>query len=113
MWDMLRVATTSDPPARVGLVHPAVSGGRQMTFATNCLRASGIIRKQLVQLDSVMHPSSQHHHHQHQFQLQQQQQQQSAPGDERQRTPRSELHSAVAAIVLKVVSLEKRMCKLR
>lgn len=29
-----------------------------MTFATNCLRASGIIRKQLVQLDSVMHPSA-------------------------------------------------------
>lgn len=27
-----------------------------MTFTTNCLRASGIIRKQLVQLDSVMHP---------------------------------------------------------
>jgi len=28
-----------------------------MTFATSCLRASGIIRKQLVQLDSVMHPA--------------------------------------------------------
>jgi len=27
-----------------------------MTFTTNCLRASGIIRKQLVQLDTVMHP---------------------------------------------------------
>ena len=29
-----------------------------MTFTTNCLRASGIIRKQLVQLDTVMHPPS-------------------------------------------------------
>ena len=38
---------------------PAVRA--DMTFATNCLQASGIIRKQLVQLDSLMHPSSQQH----------------------------------------------------
>ena len=28
------------------------------SFTTNCLRASGIIRKQLVQIDTVMHPPS-------------------------------------------------------
>jgi len=74
-------------------VYP-VSGDGEMTFATNCLRASGIIRKQLVQLDSVMHPPQSQHHLQQQYQQQQQQQQQrSAPGDDPQRsavTPRSE-----------------------
>jgi len=29
-----------------------------MSFATSCLRGSGIIRKQLVQLDNVLHPQS-------------------------------------------------------
>ena len=38
----------------------AQSPAPDMTFATNCLRASGIIRKQLVQLDSVMHPPTSH-----------------------------------------------------
>jgi len=35
---------------------PVYSAASNMTFTTNCLRASGIIRKQLVHLDSVMHP---------------------------------------------------------
>jgi len=46
---------------------PAVRA--DMTFATNCLQASGIIRKQLVQLDSLMHPSSQQHHQHQQLSL--------------------------------------------
>ena len=49
-----------------------VLAGDDMSFTTSCLRASGIIRKQLVQLDTAMHPASSLHlphcssHHQQQ-----------------------------------------------
>jgi len=50
---MLDADTLPSTPAAA--VYPARS---DMSFATNCLRASGIVRKQLVQLDSVMHPTA-------------------------------------------------------